>query len=128
MTLEPSTDSSCWGMAYRVEAAVWERVVSGLDVRESGGYERHRVELTFAEDGRVVAAAEMYVASAGNSNYLGPAPIDAIAQQVLRSEGPSGHNVEYVLRLHDALREMGADDDHVEQLAARVRALQAVDG
>lgn len=125
VTLEPADDSRCWGMAYRVEEAVWTRVVEGLDVRESGGYVRHRVQLTFAESSRETQDAEMYVAAAGNRNYLGPASIDAIARQVLRSEGPSGHNVEYVLELQQALVTMGADDAHVEALAARVQQLRS---
>ena len=123
VTLEPDTAGVCWGMAYRVDEAIWAREVERLDVRESGGYERHRVELTFLDDGRSPARAEMYVAAAGNPNYLGPAPIEAIARQVAVSQGPSGHNVEYVLRLHEALVELGTPDDHVRQLADRVRAL-----
>ena len=54
-----------------------------------------------------------YIATPGNPNYLGPAPLPAIASQVLKSVGPSGHNVEYVTRLAEALRRMNADDPHV---------------
>jgi cation transport regulator ChaC len=41
---------------------------------------------------------------------------------VLRSHGPSGPNREYVLRLAEALRGIGADDSHVFELAAEVGA------
>jgi len=37
---------------------------------------------------------------------------------VWRAQGPSGHNIEYVLELARALRKMGADDAHVFALAA----------
>ncbi|HEY8038149.1 MAG TPA: gamma-glutamylcyclotransferase, partial [Polyangiaceae bacterium] len=49
--------------------------------------------------------------------YLGPATIDALAAQIRRARGPSGSNVEYVLRLAEALRAMQADDAHVYALA-----------
>ena len=40
-----------------------------------------------------------------------------IAERVRRSRGPSGSNVEYVLRLAEALRAMRASDEHVFALA-----------
>ena len=62
----------------------------------------------------------MYAATPGNRNYLGPAPVDDIVRQVRSSRGPSGHNVDYVLELAAALREIGASDDCVFELAARL--------
>lgn len=62
----------------------------------------------------------MYVSTDTNPNYLGPAPIDQIAAQVLRSRGPSGPN-DYVLRLAEALREIEGQDPHVFALEALVR-------
>lgn len=63
-------------------------------------------------------------------NYLGPAPLGAIAAQIARSVGPSGPNWEYLLRLVSYLREMGltkADDEHCfaleELVVAEMRAL-----
>jgi len=100
--------------AYSTRAAI----LDALDVREQGGYTRHVVELDLV--GAPPALGLMYVAGPGNPNYLGPAPLDAIARQVLRSAGPSGPNLEYVLRLAGALREMGADDPHVFALAELV--------
>ena len=126
VTLVPEAGATCWGMAYRVEPSRIEEILGTLDVREQGGYTRHEVplELVATEGGMPQAAVVglMYVAGPGNPNYLGPAPLDAIAAQVLRSTGPSGPNPEYVLRLAAALREMGADDEHVFGLAARIAA------
>ena len=45
----------------------------------------------------------------------------AIAAQVRASHGPSGANAEYVLRLAEALRELGGHDPHVQELASLVR-------
>ena len=61
---------------------------------------------------------EIYVADEANANYLGPAPLEEIARQIRASHGPSGPNVEYLTRLAKALREMGAEDEHVFALEA----------
>ncbi len=42
--------------------------------------------------------------------------------QFAESSGPSGNNRDYLLRLADALREIGADDAHVFDLEQRVLA------
>ena len=117
VTLVPAPQSSetrCWGTAYRVAAEHAPRVLSALDHREKGGYGRVEVRLHFfggggggGEDGAASgcegAQALMYVATSSNRNYLGPAPLKAIARQVLASSGPSGTNLEYVQRLAGAL-------------------------
>ncbi len=117
VTLVPEPAARCWGMANRVNRAGLAQVLASLDARESGGYERCEVELHFRGDDRRSHVAFMYVATSANPNYLGPAPLEAIAAQVRASEGPSGHNLEYVLRLVGALRAMNADDPHVFALA-----------
>ncbi len=113
VTLVREAGARCWGMAYRVEEAVRGRVLGALAHREKGGYDRVVLDLAFAEAGRDPVPAFVYRASEDNPNYLGPAPLEAIAAQVARSHGPSGANVEYVLRLAGALRAMGVADPHV---------------
>ena len=87
----------------------------GVDLREVGGYDRVELEVVFEDGGR--APALTYVATADNRNFLGHAPLEEIAAQVRSARGPSGDNVEYVLKLAESLREIGADDDHVFALA-----------
>ncbi|MFU8803815.1 MAG: gamma-glutamylcyclotransferase [Bradymonadaceae bacterium] len=117
VTLLPAEDAHCWGMAYRIEGGEAERVLSELDHREKGGYQRFsepvfgRLECGTMEP--VVSEALVYVAEEGNPNYLGAASIEVIAHQILGAHGPSGSNVDYLLRLAQALREWGLDDDHV---------------
>ncbi len=119
VTLMPAgQDERCWGTVYRVETGHEERVLVQLDHREQGGYERHEVEVVLGV-GRSVRAL-VYMATPSNPNWLGEAPLEQIAEQVLRSHGPSGSNVEYVLRLAEALVEMGAHDEHVMALAKLV--------
>jgi cation transport regulator ChaC len=120
VTLVPEPDAICWGMGYRVSPEVHEGVLAALDERESGGFERRHVELCFPDASRAPATALVYVAPEGNPNFLGPAPIEEMAAQVLTARGRSGANSEYVLRLADALRELGVEDDHVFELAAGV--------
>ena len=55
-------------------------------------------------------SALAYVAGPGNPNFLGPAPVVEIVAQICRSQGPSGANLEYLLKLRDALDAMGAHD------------------
>ena len=132
VTLLPEPRAACWGIAYRVARDVAADVLSDLEVRERGGYERHDVTLhlpdpsDLREGGEPSDAARLesglvWVATPRNPNYLGPAPLDAIAEQVLGSRGPSGANVEYVLSLAEALHAIDADDPHVFALAEIVR-------
>ena len=119
VTLEHASDSRCFGAAYRIGEADATQVLDNLDHRERGGYERLRLPLAFNDGGG--AEGLVYIATPANPNYLGPAPLDAIAAQVSRSHGPSGANAEYVLRLADSLRELGFHDDHVFELERLVR-------
>ncbi|WP_437683069.1 gamma-glutamylcyclotransferase [Sorangium sp. So ce131] len=126
VTLIPEPGARCWGMAYRIAPADLDEVLRALDHREQGGYARHDVPLYLA-DGRAEGAdgaastATVYLATPDNPSYLGAAPLAEIAAQVLASRGPSGSNVEYVLRLAEALEAMNADDAHVTELARLVR-------
>jgi cation transport protein ChaC len=124
VTLVGDAAEACWGVAYRVAPGDRRRVLAQLDHREKGGYERLAVELGL-RTGRAVSGLT-YLATARNPNYLGPAPLEQIAEQVRRSAGPSGPNHEYVTRLADALRSLGASDDHVFSLE-RLLASQPTD-
>lgn len=117
VTLVPEPGALCWGMGYRVSPEVFEEVILRLDARESGGFERVEVELRFAERRRPPVPALVYVAPEGNPNFLGPAPLAEMVEQVLSARGRSGENSEYVLRLAESLLELGVEDQHVFALA-----------
>jgi glutathione-specific gamma-glutamylcyclotransferase len=119
VTLEHAAETRCFGAAYRIGESDKDAVLANLDHRERGGYERLQLPLSFGDG--TSAPGLVYIATQSNPNYLGPAPLDAIAAQVSRACGPSGANTEYVLRLADALRELGFDDDHVFALEILVR-------
>ena len=121
VTLVPDASAECWGLAFRVDATHADAVLAALDVREQGGYERISLDAQLQDDRSVTALT--YVAHAHNPNHLGNASLTDIAAQVLRSRGPSGDNLEYVLRLHQALRELDLHDEHVEALVALLQSL-----
>ncbi len=118
VTLIEAPGEACWGMAYRIAGGDRDRVLAKLDYREKGGYRLADVSIRFAGPDGGAADGLVYLATAENPNYLGPAELADIAAQVRASCGPSGDNVEYVLRLAGALRALGAEDDHVFALEA----------
>ncbi|HKL51686.1 MAG TPA: gamma-glutamylcyclotransferase [Wenzhouxiangellaceae bacterium] len=120
VTLLPSPGTLCRGMAYEVDHAVYEH----LDHREKNGYRRHRIDIELIEAG-VTVEGTLYVAGTDNPAYLGPADPAAIAEHILGARGPSGSNREYVLKLDKALREIGATDAHVADLARRILSAEA---
>ncbi len=115
----------CWGTAYEVAPDDRESVLAQLDHRERGGYARFEVEIDLREaDGRLRPHRGLvYVAEDHNQNYLGPAPVEAIARQILDAVGPSGPNPEYVFELATSLRRMRAGDDHVFAVEAALARL-----
>ena len=121
VTLVEEREAVCWGVAYRVDPPHRAGVLRALDHRESGGFERRAVEVRVAGEGGDRLSALTYVADPGNPNFLGPAPLEEIAAQIERSHGPSGSNREYLLRLEESLRAIGARDPHVADLAALLR-------
>jgi cation transport protein ChaC len=118
VTLIHAPGERCWGAAFRLAPETRDDVLEQLDYREKGGYARELLPLH--TPGGVLGEGLVYVATPENPNWLGPAPLPTIAARVRASTGPSGPNDEYVLRLAEALREMGADDPHVFDLAALI--------
>ncbi|XOV88319.1 MAG: gamma-glutamylcyclotransferase [Pseudomonadota bacterium] len=122
VTLISAPGELCWGMAYRIDPRQRQQTLDHLDYREKGGYERLNIPVFFAAGGE--ASAIVYHATQENPEFLGKAPTQAIAEQVINSIGPSGPNTEYVLELEAALRDMDAQDPHVFEVAALVRELR----
>lgn len=122
VTLVPAPGGRCAGVAYRVDDERRDEILAILDHRERGGYTR--LELTIRLDDAHEASALTYVAAPDNPNWLGPAPLAAIARQIAACRGPSGDNLEYLLRLAAALRDEAFDDPHVFALEREVLDLR----
>jgi cation transport regulator ChaC len=119
LTLVPRPGAVCRGMAWRVEHSVYDH----LDHREKNGYDRHRLQLRLIDSDRLVTGT-FYVAAESNHAFLGPDSPDAMARHIDESQGPSGANRDYLLRLAEALRKIGAEDRHVFDLEERVRSIR----
>ncbi len=122
LTLAPAPDAVCAGMAYLITPAVFAH----LDHREKNGYLRLAAAITFddAAPGKpATAEALVYIATADNAAWLGPASEDAIARHIATAAGPSGPNREYLLGMAHALRALGKVDEHVFAIEAHLAAL-----
>ena len=118
VTLVQSIGAICHGLAFRLRHHERDQVIAHLDHRERGGYQRILADL-FVGRRRSVTGL-IYMADKTNPNFLGPAPVPTIAEQIRAAIGASGPNAEYVCRLADSLRDLGAHDPHVFALEARV--------
>ena len=121
VTLVPDAATRCWGVSYRIGAAQRASVLEQLAVREKGGYSLQKV-VCVAKD-RVATGsfdAVAFVGTPDHAMFAGESTLDEIADIVRGAVGPSGHNAEYVLRLAEALLELGVVDEHVFELANRL--------
>ena len=118
VTLVPEAGGCVEGVAFRMEDDTG--VFARLNHREKNGYGLTDVVLRF-RDGSATEGS-VYIAPRDNRAFLGPAPPEEMAAQIARCAGPSGTNLDYVLRLADALRAHRIDDPHVFDLEKRVRS------
>lgn len=125
-TLVQHEHAECVGMAYRVAPETFRQ----LDIRERNGYLRFTTPLYFDEGADDEAL--VYIATPDNAAWLGEGSDGTLARHIAGAAGHSGPNSEYLLKLADALRDLGADDPHVFALEAHlkriIRALRRSDG
>lgn len=134
VTLVEQNDGITWGCAYKITGLT---ALSYLKQRECtlGGY-----TTTYTKFYPRVAADDMelcgeafpallYIATEKNSLWMGDTPLPIIAQEIADSQGASGHNVEYLLRLanfmRDELKGVVVEDEHLFQLEKIVRDILA---
>lgn len=82
----------------------------------------------------MIKSTLLYIGQPHNPQFVGYESPDRLAEIIWRSVGPSGPNREYLFRLEEALAGVGMEggdeggDEHVRDLAERVRALGRKEG
>lgn len=134
VTLVEELDGITWGCAYKITGST---ALSYLKQRECtlGGYTTLYTKFyprVAADDMELCGEAFpalLYIATEKNSLWMGDTPLPIIAQEIADSRGPSGHNVEYLMRLanfmRDELKGVFVEDEHLFELERIVRDILA---
>lgn len=104
------------GVTYHIEGkAEVQHALKHLLCREvkKGGYELRKTLFYPLQNDLQPYEVYIFFASADNQFYLGPASIDQLAEDIVRCRGNAGHNLEYLFRLVDSLREISTVDYHL---------------
>lgn len=82
-----------------------ETALRYLNCREAelGGYRTEVVSFT-PRQGRAFQVL-LYIATPDSREWSGPTPLPRIARQITACRGPAGHNLEYLLRLADFIKD-----------------------
>ncbi|KAI9655622.1 MAG: hypothetical protein M1829_000621 [Trizodia sp. TS-e1964] len=109
-------------MASRVE-----EVQSYLDIREMNGYTTTYTTFYQAPTELSTIRVMVYLGTPENPQFVGPQDPQDLARWIWQSRGPSGENKDYLFKLEQSLKTLSEEsgDEHVEDLARRVRALNA---
>ncbi|WFD22063.1 hypothetical protein MEQU1_000725 [Malassezia equina] len=123
-----------WGLSYTIDPAHADEVRAYLDDREKNGYTPlwapiHGYYGSSDEPQVLVPEALVYVGLPDNEAFVGPQPLDELAERIHTCHGPSGPNDEYLLRLAEAVRILTPEskDNHLFALEEKVLALKAQD-
>lgn len=100
-------------------------VMAYLNQRETNSYATHKVSFYPREREMPSFTVLVYIGTETHPNYLGPVPIAALIDQVMRSRGHSGCNADYVLQLAKVMREIAPDvqDEHLFSLESKLKKM-----
>ena len=115
-----------FGAAYRIPPGYVKEVQEYLDIREINGYSiQYTGFYPSTSDSQPIEKCLVYIGLPSNPQFLGRQRPQDVAEVIATSTGPSGTNAEYLFMLENSLIGLGDGDvdDHVEDLAERVRLL-----
>lgn len=122
LVLGLDTGDGCAGIAFRFDPKNRSEVIEYLDERELVGYAYRPMILPVdVPDGRVDAYT--YVADPEHHGYAGALPEDKAADIIMRAQGVSGLNRDYLMNTVQKLAEFGVAEPDLTSLLARVRRL-----
>uniref|UniRef100_A0A1A8RA60 Gamma-glutamylcyclotransferase n=1 Tax=Nothobranchius rachovii TaxID=451742 RepID=A0A1A8RA60_9TELE len=106
VTLIEDDDAATWGVAFEVSGSQVEESLKYLNVRETvcGGYVTKMVDFFPDGENEPPVSALVYIATSDNTLYLGPASPEEIGAQIAMCRGKTGHNLEYLVRLAEFMR------------------------
>ncbi|XP_063707479.1 putative glutathione-specific gamma-glutamylcyclotransferase 2 [Culicoides brevitarsis] len=120
-TLIEEKEGITWGCAYKITGSL---ALEYLKQRECtlGGYVTEMTKFYPRNNGDAFPAL-LYIATPVNEHWIGELPEQKLAEMIVDSRGPSGHNVEYLIRLVIFMREElpGMEDEHLFKLDKFVR-------
>ena len=121
LALDPVSDASCTGVAFRVPDDKADHTVGYLREREliSSAYIERVLPVIF-EDGETVLALS-YVVDTEHVQYVGGMDLERQAQIIAHAVGGRGPNTEYLWNTVSHLGELGIEDAELEWLSTRVR-------
>ncbi|KAF7996597.1 hypothetical protein HCN44_002243 [Aphidius gifuensis] len=121
-TLIEDKNEITYGRAFEVKGTA---ALPYLEKRECtlGGY-LTTISTFYSRDGKQNFPVVIYIATNKNEYWLGDAPLNSIAKQIVESKGPSGYNAEYLLRLADFMHRFfpEAHDEHLYTLEILIHA------
>jgi cation transport protein ChaC len=114
------------GLLYEVPETKQMEVLKLLDLREKCGYIRNVTEAFCSETGNSLGLSFIYTACLDSTVDVFVRPIRGydntkeelvqICKRILTAVGPSGSNLDYLLRLKNALDSHGFEDPHVDYI------------
>ena len=125
VTLMPTPGEECYGVAFAIDSDKRDEIFNYLDIREQGGYDLLETEIQLLDRERV--RGYLYTANSDNPFYLGSASVEDMAAQIVKSRGPSGPNLEYFMKLYDALSSFAPSEPHLTELHQEISKSIALD-
>ncbi|KAM3716604.1 putative glutathione-specific gamma-glutamylcyclotransferase [Dirofilaria immitis] len=114
VTLVADENGSCWGLAYEVAEEQASDTIKYLDRKEM---------MFYPDNGSPLFPINVYLAAEEQNPYFtGPTDERSIVHTVLKARGPSGTNIEYVLRLAECIHRMAPhiNDEHLFSIERKV--------